>query len=180
MKPSNLYHMGTEGCLSLHDECQTVHQQGQICFRTIILEDVSPRYSTAWTEKQARTWPDRETAAKSLGKRTENVNEKNTFVETNHSGGRLILFSFQTRLQLLLNVYQNWTLFYSENKMYLKKNPTDSFWENIHTIFSRFSSDMSGNYARVTTWPHGCSSWKWNSHLQNMNAAFNKFSLWRK
>lgn len=62
-----------------------------------------------------------ETAAKSLGKRTENVNEKNTFVETNHSGGRLILFSFQTRLQLLLNVYQNWTLFYSENKMYLKK-----------------------------------------------------------
>lgn len=108
-------------------------------------------------QELGQTW---ETAAKSLGKRTENVNEKNTFVETNHFGGRLILFSFQIRLPLLLNVYQNWTLFYSENNTCSKKSPTDSFWENTRTIFSRFSSDMSGDYARVSTWPHGCWSWK--------------------
>lgn len=121
-------------------------------------------------QELGQTW---ETAAKSLGKRTENVNEKSTFLETNHFRGQLILFSFQISLQPLLNVYQNWTLFYSENKTYSKKNPTDSFSENIHTIFSRFSSDMSGNYARVTTWLHGCCAWKWTGHLQNMNAAFN-------
>ena len=67
--PPSLYHMETEGCLSSLDECQRVYQQSQTCFRTIILEDASPRYSTAWKEKQARTWPDLRNSCKVTGKK---------------------------------------------------------------------------------------------------------------
>lgn len=61
------------------------------------------------------------------------------------------MFPFKIRLPLLLNACQNWTLFYSENKTPLKKIKVIAFEKTVIQFFSRFSSDMRGDFARVTT-----------------------------